>query len=186
VRGSSEFVQWCLSRLPGHVHLNVGSGYPVDSSSSEVFSVDHSSSVLVGSDRAVGADAASLPFKASVFDGVLIKDVLEHVVDPIAVLEEVRRVLTADGRVIVTVPRAIPRAVWSDPTHLRGFTRDSLTGCLSSAGFRIVTPPRRCGSVPGAGRLRLSMNHILTICSIPAFGHYLGTNWFVEAATTRD
>ncbi len=46
----------------------------------------------------------TLPFGDSRFDVVVCKDILEHLVDPLAVLCEVRRVLRDDGYVVISVP----------------------------------------------------------------------------------
>jgi len=40
-----------------------------------------------------------LPFDEGNFDGVVLKDVLEHVAEPVALVREVRRVLRTGGRV---------------------------------------------------------------------------------------
>lgn len=161
--------------------MNLGCGYPSHFSNPEVINVDHDYRVLSGGPRAAAADAAALPFPSAVFDGVLMKDILEHVPDPFAALDEVARVTKPGGKLIVTVPRAIPRAVWADPTHLRGFTAKALCSCLEVTGWAIADGPRRVGSVPGAGRIPTLIPHLRTICAIPGIGHRLGTNWMVEA-----
>ena len=46
----------------------------------------------------------ALPFAESVFDGVLLTEVLEHCTDPPRALQEVRRVLKPGGLLLVTSP----------------------------------------------------------------------------------
>jgi len=78
----------------------------------------------------------SLPFEDSSFDGVILKDVLEHVRDPVAVVHEVRRVVRPGGRVFASSPDA-QRWVWDDYTHRRPFTRKSLRLLFADQSFEI-------------------------------------------------
>lgn len=48
--------------------------------------------------------AEALPYADASFDRVYASEVLEHVADPAAVLREMRRVVTPDGRVVVSFP----------------------------------------------------------------------------------
>jgi SAM-dependent methyltransferase len=77
-----------------------------------------------------------LPFDDAAFDGVVLKDVLEHVVDPAAVVAEVRRVLRPRGVVFASSPDA-QRWVWDDYTHRRPFTRKSFRLLFRDAGFDV-------------------------------------------------
>jgi 2-polyprenyl-3-methyl-5-hydroxy-6-metoxy-1,4-benzoquinol methylase len=52
----------------------------------------------------VGDLSAGLPFENNYFDAVYIGDVLEHMEDPEATLDELRRVLTPNGVIIVSTP----------------------------------------------------------------------------------
>lgn len=91
-----------------------------------------------------------LPFADDSFDVVLMSEVLEHVLDPRAVLHECLRVLTPHGAVILTTPNLwdvrrlssrVTGRVWSgeaDPTHVELFNPRKLTACLQSAGFKRV------------------------------------------------
>lgn len=54
--------------------------------------------------RLIKADATSLPFDDSYFNIVYCTEVLEHVLDPRAVIAEMRRVLRSDGIAVVSVP----------------------------------------------------------------------------------
>jgi 2-polyprenyl-3-methyl-5-hydroxy-6-metoxy-1,4-benzoquinol methylase len=113
------------------------------------------------------------------FDAVLFGDVLEHLVDPSAALGRVRPWLAPGGAVVASVPNVGHWAILADliegrfdyvpysllsGTHLRFFTRRTLTDLFDASGYRIdgietVTfPPspegteklRRLSSFPGA------------------------------------
>lgn len=60
--------------------------------------------VYIGPRTAIVCDAHNLPFADGTFDAVVCQAVLEHVLDPWRVAQEVRRVLTADGYVYSEVP----------------------------------------------------------------------------------
>lgn len=87
-----------------------------------------------------------LPFEDASFDGVVVKDLLEHVLDPVAVVREVARVLRPGGVVFASSPDA-QRWVWDDYTHRRPYT---LTGykrlfrdqglTLAKSGYESVMP----------------------------------------------
>src|SRR4051812_45141657 len=80
--------------------------------------------------------AGPLPFRDPEFDGVVLKDLLEHVPDPVAVVREVHRVLVPGGRVFASSPDA-QRWVWDDYTHRRPFTRKSFRLLFGDQGFAV-------------------------------------------------
>lgn len=65
------------------------------------------------------------PLPDNQFTLVRAIDVLEHVENVIACMEEIARVATAQATVIIQVPFASSPHVWTDPTHRRGFTSKS-------------------------------------------------------------
>jgi SAM-dependent methyltransferase len=77
-----------------------------------------------------------LPFPDEDFDAVVLKDLLEHVADPVAVVGEVHRVLRPGGRVFASSPDA-QRWVWDDYTHRRPFTRRSFRMLFRDGGFQV-------------------------------------------------
>jgi SAM-dependent methyltransferase len=52
----------------------------------------------------ISADASQLPFERDSFDKVFVMDVLEHIMDERRAIEELRRVLRSDGKLIVSSP----------------------------------------------------------------------------------
>ncbi|MCW3032506.1 MAG: Methyltransferase type 11 [Solirubrobacterales bacterium] len=98
------------------------------------------------------ADADSpLEFADESFDAIVLKDVLEHVADPAALVGEVHRLLRPGGLVFASSPDA-QRWVWDDYTHRRPFSRKSFRLLFADHDFRV----RRLGyeSVfPGVGLL---------------------------------
>lgn len=66
------------------------------------------------------------PFPDNEFDEVYLDNVLEHLDEPISVLEEVHRVVKIGGKVKVIAPYF--RSLWAfiDPTHKHYFTVNSL------------------------------------------------------------
>ncbi len=78
-------------------------------------------------------------FKKKTFDLITCLDVLEHTVDPLRTLAELKRVLKDDGIMIVTVPAF--KFLWSQHdealSHLRRYTKDDLQLELQEAGMKI-------------------------------------------------
>lgn len=180
--GGQPFIDRCIRALPAGTILDVGTGYnTVGSSEHRVVGIDIDPSVLNPSSNTVGASVGALPFRAGAFDGALLKDVLEHVPDPVGALEEVRRVCHGGSQIIATVPRAIPRAVWADPTHIRGFTQSAITQAFQMSGWEITAPIRKIGSIPGAGHIEPLLAHAETLLRLPVLGHWFGLNWIVRA-----
>ncbi len=66
------------------------------------------SDVAIGDRTTVICDAHDLPFLSSSFDGVVVQAVLEHVLDPFRCVDEIHRVLKADGLVYAESPFMAP------------------------------------------------------------------------------
>ena len=170
------------SRLPNGLILNIGSGRTAAAASTAEQAVISGDLAPTGREGGptVRCDVQHLPFRPASFDGILAKDVLEHVGDFLLALRELRRVVKIGGSLVVVVPRAIPRAVWDDVTHVRGFTRRALEGALAHTGWMPEGAPRRMGGVPGVARLRLQWC-LPALLRLPGLGHRFGTNWMVVA-----
>jgi ubiquinone/menaquinone biosynthesis C-methylase UbiE len=78
-----------------------------------------------------------LPFEDNTFDAVVMKDLLEHVVDPAAVVTEAKRVLKNGGLAFASSPDA-QRWVWDDYTHRRAFSRRGFRRLFADQGFEVL------------------------------------------------
>ncbi|MFN3466751.1 MAG: methyltransferase domain-containing protein [Candidatus Brocadiales bacterium] len=106
----------------------------------------------------VNASGERMPFRDNFFDGVFNIFVIEHIRDPGPMLQEIRRVLKTEGRLVISTDTAYyykylrpilewRRMGWSrgwrkwkpnDPTHVNMMTPSHLRSWLSSTGFEIV------------------------------------------------
>jgi len=94
-----------------------------------------------------------LPYPEGHFHLITFADVLEHLVEPAAVLRHLRRWLADSGRILVSIPNirhesvVLPLLVegkweysdWGilDRTHLRFFTREGVLKLLADGGFAL-------------------------------------------------
>jgi len=155
----------------GRVVLDVGCGdgarygARVREGQVEVHGVDISQ-VAVDAARAVGIDARvarleePLPYPDATFDVVICLEVLEHLVNPGAVVREIRRVLKPGGLALMSVPnsafwatrvellftghfnpRGSPKTQratpWRDP-HLRFFNFRSIAAMTEEGGMSVI------------------------------------------------
>lgn len=81
-----------------------------------------------------------MPFEDESFDLALALDVIEHVPDDLAALEELSRVLRPGGSLLVTVPAL--DMLWSAHDeangHYRRYTLAGLRGRVARVGFEVV------------------------------------------------
>ena len=108
-------------------------------------------------DRVIVGDLGELDLDAVLgserFDVVLMGDVLEHMVDPAALLLRAVSLLNPGGSVVISIPNvahgslrlALLQGRWQykdrgllDRTHLRFFTRPAVEALVRDAGLRIV------------------------------------------------
>lgn len=97
------------------------------------------------------ADATRLPLADSSVDAVVCSDVLEHIEDDKAAMEEISRVLSPQGHLHLHVPAIGQQRLfkstrsWSDPDHKReGYDVRQLLLALASAGFAIEQQESTC------------------------------------------
>jgi SAM-dependent methyltransferase len=92
--------------------------------------------VIDSRQRFVAASLINIPLIDASCDVCFCSEVLEHIEDDGAALDELRRVLKPGGFLMISVPT--PPAVF-DPAHLReGYTIEDLRAMLSRRGFEVV------------------------------------------------
>jgi SAM-dependent methyltransferase len=89
----------------------------------------------------VQADGAHLPLPTGAFNTALCSEVLEHVPDPRIVLAEIFRVLSADGRLVATVPFLF--RVHADPVDVGRYTEYFWRKVLEDIGFSRIEITRQ-------------------------------------------
>ncbi len=96
--------------------------------------------------------AEEMSFAAASFDVAVMFDVIEHLFDPVTVLEATRRAIAPGGMLIVSTPNydALSRfvlgvdwAVLSPLEHVYYFTESTLAGMLRKSGWDSVVTERR-------------------------------------------
>jgi SAM-dependent methyltransferase len=119
---------------------------------------DWSSSVHPGAAQAdIVASLDDLPVADGSFEIALLTQVLEHVVDPIAVLAELRRVLVPGGRLLLTVP--FVGELHEEPWDFYRYTNHALSELLLRAGFAVVR-------VEPAGGYYTALGQVMRNCGL--------------------
>ena len=71
-------------------------------------------------------NAFPYPFEDDSFDQILMQDVLEHVREPIAVMDELHRICRPGGRIQLRTPHFSSMLAYSDPTHTHYFSAEAI------------------------------------------------------------
>lgn len=115
-----------------------------------------------GLDVRTGASVSVFP--RSHFNVVTLWDVIEHLNDPLQVLQEIREVLAPGGLLVVSTgdlghpfSRVLGRhaRMYAPPQHLYYFSRDTLSRMLEAAGFEVVSI--------GPDKKRVTLQYVLHV-----------------------
>ena len=119
------------------------------------------------------------------FDLIVFNDVLEHLVDPWSVLSEVRRCLSLNGEIIISVPNFLFIDTFKhvlagdfkyeefgvmDRTHLRFFTKRSLVRMLLESGYGIE-------SISGINGFYTWKYRVLNFLTLGIFKNWFHQQW---------
>lgn len=123
-------------------------------------------------------DGVTIPFDDNSWDNILCTEVLEHTIDPAALIAEMLRVLRPGGTLLVTVPFAA--RVHHAPHDYQRFTRYRLARML--AGFQSVQVLERGNDLAVIAnklivlnaRLLTGQNKINLIWALPVMVAFLG------------
>jgi len=87
----------------------------------------------------VRSDACRLPFATNTFDVITAMDIVEHIGDDKAAMQEICRVLKPGGRVFITVPAY--RSLWSEHDealhHFRRYTAPQVKDLAHRTGLTV-------------------------------------------------
>ncbi len=119
-------------------------------------------------------DAQALPFKNGVFDLINCNHVIEHVPEDRKVLAELKRVLNAQGELLLAVPNIKNlytafrsflglKNRFTDSTHLREYTEMEIKGLLEGAGFRVESFKGIGFNPPVGFKVELLLAHYIPI-----------------------
>ena len=90
-------------------------------------------------------DARSIPVPDASFDAILCTEVLEHVPEPVAVVQEMARILRPGGRLILTAP--LGSGIHQEPFHFYGgYTPYWYERFLGAVGFADIRIEPNAGS----------------------------------------
>ena len=116
------------------------------------------------------------PVADAAFDTALCSEVLEHVAEPDAAVAELSRILTDDGRLIVTVP--FLARLHEEPHDFQRFTEHGLRRLLTDGGFDVVEI-ERTGSLGSFLGHQVSTATVGPSLHIPVLGRLV---WALNAA----
>jgi len=109
------------------------------------------------------ASAFAPPFRAASFDVVRLKEIIEHVTDPRALVVAAATLLREGGCLIAHVPSSYSQLYpvgnfWDDYTHVRPFSRLGLRRLAEDSGLRVM---RIDGYVAGRNTLERMLGRAL-------------------------
>ncbi|MCZ6782319.1 MAG: class I SAM-dependent methyltransferase [Proteobacteria bacterium] len=109
------------------------------------------------SDEIHAGELADLALPPDTFDAITLSHVIEHLLDPVAVLGECRRLLRPGGWLAVATPNArslgrqrFGRAWrgWEPPRHIHVFDPTTLRRVVEAAGFRVRSVSTPASAAP--------------------------------------
>lgn len=132
-----------------------------------------------------------LPFKDNSFEGVVMLEVIEHIVFAERLLSEIFRILKADAFLLLSTPNfsyyfnrimvflgSPPSSEWY---HYRFFTRKKILNIVDAAGFSVVNIISSA-YIPFYNRLRRKMRLQESFFVIPKYlSSFFGNGFFVLA-----
>lgn len=123
------------------------------------------------------------------FDIILLPDVLEHLFEPKKVLQNVKKYLTDDGQIILSMPNirhysAIKKIVFNgdfryeesgifDYTHVRFYCRKNIQELLENAGYQVVKQESSIKNYKGK-----SVSKFINLITLGVFEEFFSKQYF--------
>ncbi|MEM2956112.1 MAG: class I SAM-dependent methyltransferase [Candidatus Pacearchaeota archaeon] len=82
----------------------------------------------------------NINLKKNSLDGILMSHVIEHLNNPIKILDKLKKSLKKDGKIVIITPNfsVCYKEFYNDPTHKKPFTKQSLFRILYDIGFKEI------------------------------------------------
>jgi len=119
-----------LLKLPRQVSV-----YGCDIAEEAVFKLEKIAEMLKRDIKVTTVENFDSFTKGVKFDLISCSHVLEHVDDDNEMVNEFKKLLTSNGKLIINLP---VNEVWIDPKHARTYTSKSASSLLESNGFKIL------------------------------------------------
>lgn len=147
--GAGSFLSACQTKFPNAVGLDI-------SAAAARSCAERGLTACVG-------DGTYLPFRSDTFDVVRAMNIIEHLYDPVPLVQECLRILRGGGLFIVRMPTHFSifypvAGFYDDYTHVRPLTRKGLRNLLEDVGFAVVFVK---GHTPGRNPLERLIAAIL-------------------------
>ncbi|MBL7989006.1 MAG: methyltransferase domain-containing protein [Chlorobi bacterium] len=121
-------------------NLNLACGTDIRQSTPEVKWTNLDLAMLPGVDLAHDLRRFPWPFPDHTFDRVIAHDIIEHLPETVATMEELWRVLKPGGIVEFRIPYFNSIHMFNDPTHQRFFNENTLQFFDVGSAFRKARP----------------------------------------------
>ncbi|RYY70133.1 MAG: class I SAM-dependent methyltransferase [Chitinophagaceae bacterium] len=102
-------------------------------------------------------DGKTLPFEDNTFDSILANEVLEHIFNLEAILQELKRVLKPGGKILISIPFA-----WNEhevPVDFGRYTSFGLTDIINRNGFNLIAMEKTTSFVETQAQLNIVFWH---------------------------
>ncbi len=137
IKADHERYSLTLERMPGRLAgkvLDLG----VENPFTPLLKQSYPELQITNTSPNIDFDTMPLPYPDQSFDYVFSFEVIEHLINPLWNMQECRRVLREDGKIILTTPKGVfPSFMWMD-THFHEIDRGRLEFLFSRAGLKVL------------------------------------------------
>ncbi len=113
--------------------LNLGCGRDIKK---DFINVDYKK--FDGVDLVYDLNKIPYPFKDNTFDEILLRNILEHLENPLSILKEVRRISKPHAKIFIKAPHFSSNNAWGDIEHKRPFSSQTFKNENISGFFRLI------------------------------------------------
>ena len=93
---------------------------------------------LPGVDKVCDLNKSPYPFKKNTFKEILMRNILEHLNDPVNVMNEVHRISQPGAIIKIRVPHFSSANVWGDIEHKRGYNYSTFANPNMQDKFEVI------------------------------------------------